>query len=101
MAITPRGADQYMIRFPDGLRDRLKEAAKDNARSMNSEVITRLEASFTVAREVNSEVAALLSGTLRPRFPPASKPSRLRSPPDFTTLTGKDEEQGNERNYHH
>lgn len=60
MAITPRGADQYMIRFPDGLRDRLKEAAKDNARSMNSEVITRLEASFTVAREVNSEVAALL-----------------------------------------
>jgi hypothetical protein len=35
-----------MVRFPEGLRDRIKEAADANGRSMNSEIISRLEASF-------------------------------------------------------
>ncbi len=44
---TPsRKLDQYIVRFPDGLRDRLKEAASENKRSMNSEIVARLEESF-------------------------------------------------------
>ncbi|MBW8285050.1 MAG: Arc family DNA-binding protein [Rhizobium sp.] len=35
--------DQFMLRFPDGLRDRIKVAAETNGRSMNSEIIARLE----------------------------------------------------------
>ena len=35
-----------MIRMPEGMRDRLAEAAKANGRSMNSEVIARLDASL-------------------------------------------------------
>lgn len=39
-------ADKFMLRLPDGMRDRIAEAARANNRSMNSEIIARLEASF-------------------------------------------------------
>ncbi len=35
--------DQYMVRFPNGMRDKIKEAAEANGRSMNAEIITRLQ----------------------------------------------------------
>lgn len=41
-----QGSDKYIVRFPDGMRERIAEAAKANNRSMNSEIIARLEASF-------------------------------------------------------
>lgn len=44
-----RHADKYIIRFPEGMRDRIAAAAKANGRSMNSELIARLEASFEQA----------------------------------------------------
>lgn len=36
--------DKFMIRLPDGVRDRLKEAAQRNRRSMNAELGLALEA---------------------------------------------------------
>lgn len=50
--------DQFMLRFPDGLRDRIKVAAEANGRSMNSEIIARLEdtlitESYTEALELH------------------------------------------------
>lgn len=41
-----RGADQFIIRFPDGLRARIKRQAALNRRSMNSEIVTHLEQAF-------------------------------------------------------
>lgn len=38
--------DQYQLRFPPGLRDRLKAAATVRGRSMNEEIVHRLESSF-------------------------------------------------------
>lgn len=35
--------DKLIVRLPDGLRDRIKAAAKDNIRSMNAEVVFHLE----------------------------------------------------------
>ncbi|MGA0564187.1 Arc family DNA-binding protein [Ancylobacter sp. VNQ12] len=35
--------DQYMLRFPDGMRDRLKKEAAENGRSLNAEIIFRLQ----------------------------------------------------------
>lgn len=43
---TGRDSDKFMLRFPDGMRDRIKAAADANGRSMNAEIIARLEASF-------------------------------------------------------
>jgi len=42
-----RTADQFVVRFPDGMRDRIAEAAKTNGRSMNSEIVSRLDETFT------------------------------------------------------
>lgn len=36
-------ADQYMLRFPEGMRDRLKAAADRIGRSMNAEIIARIQ----------------------------------------------------------
>lgn len=42
-----RGSEQFVARFPDGMRDRIKAAAKANGRSMNAEIIIRLSESFS------------------------------------------------------
>lgn len=38
--------DQYMLRLPDGMRDRIKAAAAENNRSMNAEIVDALEATY-------------------------------------------------------
>lgn len=35
--------DKFVVRFPDGLRDQIAEEAKTAGRSMNAEIVTRLE----------------------------------------------------------
>lgn len=39
--------DKFMVRFPEGLRERLADAARANRRSMNAELIVHLEAALT------------------------------------------------------
>jgi hypothetical protein len=41
-----RGSDQFVLRFPDGMRDRIASLAAENGRSMNAEIISRLEQTF-------------------------------------------------------
>lgn len=38
--------DKVIVRLPDGMRDKLKEAAKAANRTMNAEIVSRLEFSF-------------------------------------------------------
>ena len=38
-----RGADQFIVRFPEGMRDKIKKAADENGRSMNAEIVKRLQ----------------------------------------------------------
>lgn len=40
---TTRESDKFMLRLPDGMRDRIKAAADANNRSMNAEIILALE----------------------------------------------------------
>ncbi|MCS4091859.1 Arc family DNA-binding protein [Rhizobium sp. BK176] len=46
MARAGRGSDQFPLRLPDGMRDRIKESAEAAGRSMNAEIVLRLESSF-------------------------------------------------------
>ena len=39
-------ADKVLVRMPDGMRDQLKDAAKTNNRTMNAEIVARLQQSF-------------------------------------------------------
>lgn len=41
--IAGKDADQYMLRLPDGLRDRVANRAAENGRSMNTEIIEAIE----------------------------------------------------------
>lgn len=41
-----RTAEQFVVRFPDGMRDKITETAKVNNRSMNAEIVARLQSSF-------------------------------------------------------
>ncbi|MCZ4270882.1 Arc family DNA-binding protein [Maritalea porphyrae] len=53
-----RKLDQYIVRFPDGMRQKLKDIAAENGRSLNAEIIHRLEQSFNVATSIEDIDAA-------------------------------------------
>lgn len=50
--------DQYIVRFPDGMRDRLKDEAAKNNRSLNAEIVARLDASFEKGESIPREQVA-------------------------------------------
>ena len=43
---SSRTADKFVVRLPDGMREQIMEVAKENHRSMNSEIIARLKKSL-------------------------------------------------------
>lgn len=60
--------DKALVRFPPGLRVRIYDVAKRNNRSMNAEIIARLEASFLEGplSEPTLNYAASLVATVPP-----------------------------------
>lgn len=46
VAYSSRTADKFVVRLPEGMRDRIAEVARAQHRSMNSEIIARLESSL-------------------------------------------------------
>lgn len=42
--------EQYIVRFPEGMRDRIKKAAEENGRSMNAEIVQALENAYPAPR---------------------------------------------------
>ena len=38
--------ERFIVRFPDGMRDRISEVAKAGHRSMNAEIVARIRRSF-------------------------------------------------------
>lgn len=56
--MNSRTADKFVVRMPDGLRERIAEVARDNHRSMNSEILDRLERSLTEPVAESAEITA-------------------------------------------
>ncbi|QDI82365.1 Arc family DNA-binding protein [Methylorubrum populi] len=48
-------ADKFMLRMPEGMRDRLKTAAEENNRSMNAEIIARLQVSLDASKSATEK----------------------------------------------
>lgn len=48
-------ADKYVVRLPEGLRDRLKVVALQNRRSMNSEIVFHLERAISATAETEKD----------------------------------------------
>lgn len=59
-----RTAEKFVIRLPDGMRSRIADMAQMNRRSMNSEIIQRLEQSF-VAENSSQSLQEQLDELLR------------------------------------
>jgi len=46
MPYNSRTADKFVLRLPEGLRDRINQVAEDNQRSMNGEIVARINGSL-------------------------------------------------------
>ncbi len=63
--------DKFVVRFPSGMRARVAEAAKFYRRSMNSEILMRIEHSLNTLPNIEIEEAVqppyfdVIEGTLR------------------------------------
>lgn len=66
----PQIEDKYVLRFPDGMRDRLKEEAAKNGRSLNAEIIQRLSESLTAINCVTDFSKPSLIEGVRIPLPP-------------------------------
>lgn len=55
--------DKFVLRLPDGMRDRIKAAAEASNRSMNAEIIATLEEKYPAPKEgqMREFILALLS----------------------------------------
>lgn len=51
-------ADKVLVRMPDGMREQLKVAAKSNNRTMNAEIVARLQSSFQTDESEQREFEA-------------------------------------------
>ena len=52
---SSRTADKFVVRLPDGMRERIADVARNHHRSMNSEIISRLEQSLLQEGALNDE----------------------------------------------
>ena len=62
-----RDFDKFMLRLPDGMRDVIKYAAEENGRSMNAEIVDRLDKSISAENEMAGLVTAFEQATMRAR----------------------------------
>ena len=65
MGRPPIQLPRVTFRFPDELKAKLTDAATSNGRSLNEEVIARLERSFTEKASLDSEQLTLVKEWVR------------------------------------
>ena len=59
--MTEKQPPSYPLRMPQELRERLTEVAKANNRSMNAEIVARLEESFSDTAGVDNALLHMLA----------------------------------------
>ncbi|MCA2007075.1 Arc family DNA-binding protein [Tritonibacter mobilis] len=80
MSEKAQNQDKFIIRLPDGLRDRIRAAADKNHRSMNAEVVALLEENYPAptpekVTEPAARILLWLAERIRRRKP---KPGSVR-----------------------
>ena len=61
-------ADKYILRLPDGMRERIRQRAEANRRSMNSEIVHYLDRALAAENE-NGPAATAIAPDLEPSQP--------------------------------
>lgn len=54
---TAQTADKANVRFPDGMREKIKEEARRNQRTMNAEIIYRLNQAYSATETQKADAA--------------------------------------------
>lgn len=78
---------QFQLRLPDGMRDKLKDAAQKGNRTLNAEIVSRLEFSFQADVVVQKSGWDVGHGHDTPEFKAAylkSRAGNASSPRTFT-----------------
>lgn len=71
----PQDQDKFVLRLPDGMRERIKFVAERNKRSMNAEIIATLEEKYPyITQDQADEMMALLI-----RYFEIKKPTNISS----------------------
>lgn len=52
--ISTQDCDKFVVRFPDEMREQISQVARENHRSMNSEIVIRSDRSLTQEGMLNS-----------------------------------------------
>ncbi|WP_083603559.1 Arc family DNA-binding protein [Psychrobacter sp. C 20.9] len=55
--MTLQTEPQYKLRLPEELRDKIKESAREHVRSMNADIVARLEASFATEESLPKPIS--------------------------------------------
>jgi hypothetical protein len=53
-----RESDKFMLRFPDGMRDHVREEAERNYRSMNAEIVFQLSRAYAQTETKKADATA-------------------------------------------
>lgn len=69
-------ADKFMLRLPEGLRERIAARAKRHGRSMNSEIVEVLEAAFPKPSPLVNRLNDLITFVAETDF--SEDPTRLK-----------------------
>lgn len=71
-------ADRFIVRLPDGMRERLKAEALENKRSMNAEIVDRLEQTFKLDEHFSAggDRVIILEAPLAARISKAAEVSK-------------------------
>lgn len=84
---VPWGAHTFILRLPPSLHERLKKHAKLSRRSLNAEIVFRLERDLALGEDVAVAEAALAARSATVVHSGGSLASKFR--PDFKTGTKK------------
>lgn len=72
-----READKFIVRLPEGMREKIMEAAEANNRSMNAEIVDRLLNSFEPKTDPGSidvdKLAKKITDALAKKLAPKSR----------------------------
>lgn len=59
MSGISRQADQYPLRMPPGMRERIRQSAENNRRSMNSEIVHLVDRALAAENENGPAATAI------------------------------------------
>lgn len=82
-----RGSDQFALRMPDGMRERIKAVADANGRSMNAEIVSTLETVYP-PKAIDVRVLSEFLDSLIGASAPDGDPEYLATINDALAKTG-------------